>query len=95
MEIKIDKSEFSQTKTKMETAVENLRQYHNEQQTVLGDLTSTWKGRGGDSFRDCAREISTQTLMGIFMITTLNTKATTSLSYNETVDRLVASSLAG
>jgi len=86
MEIKLDKSGFLQTKSKQETAVENLRTYHNEQQNTTTETTSTWKGSGGDSFRECAKEVSTQTLMGILMITNLNMQTKMTQTNFEEVD---------
>jgi uncharacterized protein YukE len=93
LEVKVDKSEFSLAKTKLAAAAEKLRQCHSEQQNLLHNLTSGWKGKGGDSFRDCAREISAQTLMGIFMITSLNSKAATAQSDHEAIDKSLAKAI--
>ena len=95
MEVKVDKGKFAQTKTKQQTAIENLRTHHNEQQAVFGELTSTWKGAGGDSFRGCAKEISSQTLMGIFTISSLDNQAQNAKEYFETVDKGVANAISG
>ena len=91
MEIKVNKNKFEQTKAKQESALEDMRACHNEQQVVFGELTSTWKGAGGDAFRDCAKEISSETLMGIFTISSLNSQAQNAKGYLETVDKNLAS----
>ena len=87
MEIKVDSGGFLQKKSKQEIAIENLRTYHNEQQSATNEITSTWKGSGGDSFRDCAKEVSAETLMGILMITNLNAQTKTAQTNFEETDR--------
>jgi uncharacterized protein YukE len=93
MEIKVDKGKFAQTQARQQAAIEAMRTCHNEQQAVFGELSSSWKGAGGDAFRECAKEITSQTLMGIFTISTLNTQAQNAKSYLETIDQNLAGAI--
>jgi len=84
MQIFVDKMEFSKAITKVERAIDNLKQYHNEQQKAFQELISSWKGRGGDSFSECSSKISDEAIMGIYVTTSLNNQIKTSLDrYNE------------
>ena len=93
MEFKVDKDKFSQTKSKQQMALEKMQAYHNEQQALFNELASTWKGAGGDAFRDCSAKISNGALMSIFMISSLNAKAQDAQRYFETTDRDIANSV--
>jgi len=86
MELKIDASMFALAKSKHQITIEDMRTLYNEQQTVFGELTSTWKGAGGNAFRDCAAEVMGETLMGIFTLSALNSKAQDAKNYFETLD---------
>ena len=95
MELKVDKGKFSQTQSKQQAAMENLQTYHSEQQTALAELAATWKGTGGDAFRDCAEEISNETIMGILLISTLDNQAQNAKDYLDAADRDIAKSISG
>ena len=87
MEIKIKKSGFTKTKSAQQKTIADLRASYNRQQAAFGEVGYTWEGTGGDSFRNCAGEMNSQSLMGILMITSLNTQTQTSQNNFEETDR--------
>ena len=96
MEIRVDLSGFPETRAMQTMALDNLKNYSNKLESALKRLDSSWQGVAGNAFRTCEKEITAETLIGVFAITSMrnkldliqNTITSTDLGLADSIDKV-------
>jgi len=90
-QIKLDSAAFSTTWATQRQALATLQACCTRQQSALSALSGVWKGAGGDAFRGCAKELSTESLTGLFMVTIISNQIMRAQNTMEATDASLAS----
>ncbi|MCL2882491.1 MAG: hypothetical protein FWF45_06360 [Coriobacteriia bacterium] len=74
MEIKAVLSDFSTTRVQQNLALTSLKNSNTKELAALKALSNAWQGSGGDAFRGYMQELSSEALIGVFTITSMQNK---------------------
>jgi len=66
--VKVVDNTFADTKSNQQIAIDSWMNLSNKQQSFLNELAASWKGSSGTSYRGAVKELSSQTLQGLFML---------------------------
>ena len=92
-QIKLDSVAFGGAWATQRSTLSALDTSYTKGQSIFNSLSSTWKGSGGDAFRSCATELTTESLTGTFMATILSNQITKVHTTMQTTDNNLANHL--